>query len=140
MPSPVVVFQSVASRLTAENLDVLDELYTPDILFQDPAREVRGLPAVKEYYRSLYVGVKTIRFDFDDLIEQPGAAALPWVMTLEHKTFRPGQSVSVPGSSVIRWREGQRVHYHRDYFDLGALLYERVPVLGGIVRSIRARL
>jgi len=32
------------------------------------------------------------------------------------------------------------VTYHRDYFDLGALIYERVPVLGGLIRGIKGRM
>ncbi|HCW90926.1 MAG TPA: transcriptional regulator, partial [Marinobacter sp.] len=34
---------------------------------------------------------------------------------------------------------GQRIGYHRDYFDAGQLLYENVPVLGRMIRWIRGQ-
>jgi hypothetical protein len=29
---------------------------------------------------------------------------------------------------------------HRDYFDLGAMLYEQLPLLGAVVRTLKGRL
>jgi hypothetical protein len=45
--------------------------------------------------------------------------------------------VTVPGSTHIKYRE--KVHYHRDYFDAGALLYEQIPLVGFMIRAIKAR-
>jgi hypothetical protein len=66
-----------------------------------------------------------------------GSAMLSWVMHMRHARLKPNETLALPGASVIRFRE--RVHYHRDYFDAGALIYERLPVVGGLVRAIRAR-
>jgi hypothetical protein len=56
---------------------------------------------------------------------------------MRHARLRPGELLSLPGASVIKFEE--RIHYHRDYFDVGAMLYERLPVVGGLIRSIKAR-
>jgi len=32
------------------------------------------------------------------------------------------------------------VIYHRDYFDMGAFVYENIPVLGSVVRYTKKRL
>ena len=34
----------------------------------------------------------------------------------------------------------KRQNYHRDYFDMGEFIYERVPVLGSVIRAIKRRL
>jgi hypothetical protein len=59
-------------------------------------------------------------------------------MNLRHRRFKPEETLTLPGATAVRF--GERVHFHRDYFDLGAMIYERIPVLGGAVRAIKARL
>jgi limonene-1,2-epoxide hydrolase len=46
------------------------------------------------------------------------------------------QDLEVQGISHLKFLENQ-VIYHRDYFDLGEMVYEHVPVLGKIVRFIK---
>ena len=60
-----------------------------------------------------------------------------WTMSLKHPRLNGGDPVIVPGSSLIRFRE--KVFYHRDYFDGGAMLYEQLPFIGMVIRAIKAR-
>ncbi|HGP4674712.1 TPA: nuclear transport factor 2 family protein, partial [Vibrio cholerae O1] len=39
----------------------------------------------------------------------------------------------------LHFAEG-KVTYHRDYFDMGEMLYEQLPVLGQVIRAIKRRL
>ena len=41
--SPVETFKSVFNRLTRANLEILDELYAPTIVFRDPLHQIQGL-------------------------------------------------------------------------------------------------
>ena len=43
------------------------------------------------------------------------------------------------GASHLRLADN-RIAYQRDYYDLGAMLYEHIPLLGGAVRAVKARL
>ena len=130
-------FQALFNALDAGNLERLGEVYAEHVLFEDPLHRVEGLPALTEYFRRMYRGVVEIRFDFDDVMENTEGAMLTWVMHMRHARLRPGELLSLPGASVIKFEE--RVHYHRDYFDVGAMLYERLPVIGGVIRKIKAR-
>ena len=130
-------FQALFNALDARNLDRLGEIYADDVLFEDPLHRVEGLPALTDYFRKMYRGVVEIRFDFDDVMEDAEGAMLTWVMHMRHARLRPGELLSLPGASVIKFEE--RIHYHRDYFDVGAMLYERLPVIGGVIRRIKAR-
>ena len=133
----LVRFQEVFQELRHDRLALLDEVYASDIVFEDPLHRVAGLAQLKDYFERMYEGVESIGFEFGDVIEAPGQAMLTWTMRMTHRRLRAGEELALPGASHIRF--GERVHYHRDYFDAGALLYERLPVLGGIVRAIRAR-
>ncbi|HDY7901818.1 TPA: nuclear transport factor 2 family protein, partial [Vibrio vulnificus] len=52
---------------------------------------------------------------------------------------KKGACVEVKGVSHLKFEAG-KVIYHRDYFDLGEMLYENLPLLGGIIRAIKQRL
>ena len=40
--------------------------------------------------------------------------------------------------SHIRFEE--RINYHRDYYDLGEMLYEHIPLYGWFTRQLKTRL
>ena len=51
----------VFNRLDRDTLHLLDEVYAHDVVFIDPAHEVRGLPALKAHMAGLYDGVLECR-------------------------------------------------------------------------------
>ena len=130
-------FQEVFQELRHDRLALLDEVYAEDIAFEDPLHRIQGLPALKAYFERMYEGVASIAFEFGEVLEARDQAMLTWTMRMTHRRLRAGEEIALPGASHVRF--GARVHYHRDYFDAGALLYERLPVLGNIVRAVRAR-
>ena len=60
------------------------------------------------------------------------------VVMPEHRKVGGGEPIILDGVSVFKYEEGKAV-YQRDYFDLGAMIYEKVPVLGSVVRWIKKR-
>jgi limonene-1,2-epoxide hydrolase len=44
----------------------------------------------------------------------------------------------VTGVSEIKFDE--RITYHRDYFDVGSMFYEQVPILKTIIQALKKRL
>ena len=131
-------FKSIFNQLDATRLYLLDEIYAPNVKFSDPVHELEGLPALRDYYQRLYEGVISCRFDFDDEIVQDERAALVWTMRFEHVRFKKAGVMTLTGVSHLRFND--RVFYHHDYFDMGAFIYERVPVLSSVIRAIKKRL
>ncbi|WHI49643.1 hypothetical protein P3339_14310 [Microbulbifer sp. MLAF003] len=37
-------------------------------------------------------------------------------------------------------RFSDKVFYHEDFYDMGAMVYEQVPLLGSLIRKIKSRL
>ena len=64
---------------------------------------------------------------------------MTWTMFLNHPRLRNGDTVRVEGASYLRTRNG-KVYYHRDYFDLGSMLYENLPLFGRVIRQLKSRL
>jgi len=122
----------------------LDRIYDTDVVFEDPMHRITGLANLRGYFSGLIEGLDECRFEFSDILEKPGLeaesgqAVLLWQMHYRHRKLRGGKPLAVTGSSHLRY--GERVHYHRDYFDAGAMLYEHIPLLGCAIRSIKKRL
>lgn len=132
-------FKRVFDQLDRDHLGIVDELYTSDIHFKDPIHELNGIGELRKYYTRLYDGVDECKFLWHDEIVGAGQATITWTMVMTHLRFRPGIPVEMPGISHLRFRDG-KVSSHQDYFDMGVMIYERVPLLGGIIRRIKARL
>lgn len=137
-PAPIDLLMQAYNRLNAGNLELLDTVYSPDVVFIDPAHELHGLPALRSYFARQYAQVRRAGFEFHDRFGDHGRVMLTWTLHLEHPRLRGGRPLAVAGASELRYA-GQ-VYYHRDYFDLGALLYENLPLLGGLVRAVRNQL
>ena len=137
MQTVVERFKQTYNRLNARSLGLLKELYSHDVVFQDPFRRISGLPALTEYFAELYRHLESSSFVFEDDIVQGSSAVLAWTMSLKHPRLRGGDVVTVPGSTHIRFRD--KVTYHRDYFDAGAMLYEHLPLIGLVIRTIKER-
>ncbi|MFO1418388.1 MAG: nuclear transport factor 2 family protein [Methylotetracoccus sp.] len=138
MSETIQRFKSVFNELNASNLDRLPEIYSADVIFRDPVHALNGLPELRAYYQRLYDGVVSCRFMFHDEIIEQQRAVLVWTMEFEHARFCRGRMSSLNGVSHLKFDE--RVHFHHDYFDMGAFIYERVPGLGAVIRAIKRRL
>ena len=52
--------------------------------------------------------------------------------------LRGGAPISVDGCSHLLWWD--KVYQHRDYFDACAMLYEHLPLMGGVIAWLKRRL
>ena len=129
-------FQYVFQHLDKNSMHLIDEFYDENIQFYDPVGSIKGSKMMKKYYENLYKNVKSIRFDFSQFVESGDDIVGVWKMTLITDKLNGGQPIILDGNSVIKFKNGKAI-YHRDYFDMGAFIYENVPVLGFIIKKIR---
>ncbi len=84
----------------------------------------------------MFVQVRNPRFRITERWEHERGAALVWDFTFESG----GRRQTVRGASHLRFAADGRIAHHRDYWDPAEELYEKVPVLGGLMRAIKRRL
>ncbi len=118
---------------------VVDEFYHPDVEFADPVEKIKGPAGIKKYYNNMYKNVKEIKFAFSEMVSQGDTVVGVWIMTLKTDSLNDGKPFDVEGNSVIRFKDGKAI-YHRDYFDMGAFIYEKIPVVGWMVRKVKSKL
>lgn len=136
VPATLEHFRRLFNELDKGNLHKLSEVYSEDIRFQDPLGSAQGLDQLTHYFASAYANAISCRFEFGDAVVDGSFSVIPWVMHLRHKRINRGKEIQVDGISHLRMADG-KVCYHRDYFDAGQLLYENLPVVGGVVRWIK---
>ncbi|WP_417514765.1 nuclear transport factor 2 family protein [Marinobacter sp.] len=136
VPATLEQFRFLFNELDNGNLHKLPSVYSEDIRFQDPLGAVEGLDALTQYFANAYANVISCHFAFEPEVVQDSFATIPWVMHLRHKRIRGGREIQVAGISHLEVRNG-KICYHRDYFDAGQLLYENLPVVGGVIRWVK---
>ncbi|MGF1704802.1 nuclear transport factor 2 family protein [Enterovibrio baiacu] len=132
-------FIHVYQALRKDNLDTLDAIYSHDVVFEDPAHRIEGYDNLARYFDTMYTNVTDCRFEIHDHAVNGDIAFISWTMTLSHPKLEGGAERAVKGCTKLGLKEG-RVVMHRDFFDLGEMLYEALPVLGSAVKMIKKRL
>ena len=118
--------------LTREGLDELAGLYAEDCRFKDPFNEVRGRRAVRRIFEHMFDTVAAPRFVVRDVLAAGDQCFLGW-------DFHAGELV-IRGVSHLRFDAAGLVVEHRDYWDAAEELYEKLPVLGALMRLLKRRL
>lgn len=126
--------------LSRSTMDEVDRFYAPDVHFEDPMVSLHGRDRMRAYYASIYRNDPQLRWEFDDLIEADDALALAWTMHLQVKGLAGGRPIAVAGFSRLHFDSEGQCRYHRDYFDMGAFVYEHLPVLGTVIGLVKRRL
>lgn len=135
-PDWLCTFMEVYQNLSADNLSLLASTYDQQVTFIDPIHEINGLENLHQYFENMYQNLSSCDFKINNVIAQPNQAAIYWEMRYQHPKLNKGKTVSVFGSSHLCAKKG-KVIYHRDYLDLGAMLYEQLPLFGRIVSWIK---
>lgn len=133
---PVARLKTFFAELDPSRPVSLEHVYAEDVVFEDPFHRVLGAKDLTRSIEKMNKNAKRLRFDFHEEWVKEESAVLLWTMTVEVK-LGPRRPIVVEGASHLKFAE--RITFHRDYFDAGALVYEHVPLLGSAVRLLKSR-
>ena len=125
-------------RLSAPDLPRLAEIYTPDARFKDPFNEVQGVAAITRIFEHMFVSLEDPRFVIRDRVVQGDQCFLSWDFIFRMKRFSRVEQV-IRGGSHLRLAADGRITEHRDYWDAAEELYEKLPVVGALMRWLKRR-
>ena len=125
------------------SVKTIGTLYHPNVIFIDPVKQIEGQSSLVEYFTAMASGLTECRFNFNEVIydyrgDTNHQAALFWDMHYSHPKIRSGKLLHLPGSSHIKFADS--IYYHRDYYDLGQMLYEHLPLVKTAIGHIKKRL
>ncbi len=124
-------------NLTPDTLPEIARIATPDMRFRDPFNDVRGIDDVVRLLGTMYAH-GTPRFEILDRALGQSAGYILWRFTND-----PGGGRApfvITGMSEINFAPDGRISEHIDHWDSGGQFYERIPVLGWLIRLVRKRL
>lgn len=130
----VDLFETLAEADVAR----LSEIYAPDAFFKDPFNDVRGTTAIEAIFRHMFVALDAPRFVVHDIVVQGDQCFLSWDFRFRMKRLARGEQC-IRGSSHLKLAADGRIVSHRDYWDAAEELYEKLPVLGSLMRWLKRR-
>lgn len=132
-------FKDIYQTLDKDNIDKIEAIYADDIFFADPFHQVEGLSQLKKYFFELYLNVESIDFEFGEALCEGDSYFIQWTMKLTHPRLNNKKPFYVPGATYLKVNQKSEIVFHRDYFDAGVMLYERLPIFGSLIRWIKRK-
>lgn len=117
----------------------LGDIYTPHARFKDPFNDVRGLAEVQRIFAHMFVALDTPRFVVTRRIVDGPHCFLAWEFRFKFRRFDTVTEQCVYGGSHLQLAPDGRILDHRDYWDAAEELYEKLPVVGGLMRWLKKR-
>ena len=125
--------------LSPAGVETLDAIYVPDARFKDPFNDVQGLGEIQRIFRHMYATLDDPRFLITERIVQGPQCFLTWEFRFGFKRFKQGHTQCILGGSHLRLDASGRITLHRDYWDAAEELYEKLPVIGSLMRWMKRR-
>ncbi len=126
--------------LTPEAVARMGDFYTHDAYFKDPFNEVNSLDEIQRIFNHMFVALNDVKFNVSEIIAQDAGVMLIWDFTFRIKRYKPDILQRIRGVSHIRFNADGKVNYHRDYWDAAEELYEKLPVVGALMRFLKRRM
>lgn len=128
-------FETLTPALVAD----LGQFYAPQARFKDPFNEVQGVHEVKRIFAHMYVALEAPHFVITGSMVDGAQAFLTWDFKFTFKRFDTQKLQTIRGGTHLQYDLNGLITLHRDYWDAAEELYEKLPVLGGVMRWLKAR-
>ena len=135
----VTRFIAFFENLSPADLARLGQVYAPEARFKDPFNEVRGVPAIQAIFAHMFRALDEPRFVVTGRVVQGNQCFLTWDFLFAFQRFDKGVTQTVRGASHLVLDDEGLVTLHRDYWDAAEELYEKLPVVGALMRWLRRR-
>lgn len=123
--------------LTPESVSDFGTFYSETAYFKDPFNEVHHLADIQAIFSRMFRQIDEPRFEILERVGDQGGLFLVWDLHFRLGSWKPDQARRIHGVSHLRFDADAKVCYHRDYWDTGEELYEKLPLLGLGVRLLR---
>ena len=126
-------------NLSRASVAQLPLLYAHEARFKDPFNEVQGLQAVAQIFEHMYESLEAPYFVITRSLVDGDQAFLTWDFKFKFKRFDTQTLQTVRGGTHLQFDAQGLITLHRDYWDAAEELYEKLPLLGGVMRWLKAR-
>ena len=125
--------------LTPHSVVELATYYDPQARFKDPFNQVQGVAAIRHIFEHMFVALDAPRFIITGQVAQGRQCFMTWEFRFRFKRFLPDTEQTILGTSHLVFSEQGLITLHRDYWDAAEELYEKLPVVGSLMRWLKRR-
>jgi ketosteroid isomerase-like protein len=129
--------------LSPETVSQLATHYASDARFKDPFNDVQGLPAIEAIFQHMFRTLRNPRFVVTGKVCEGAQCFLTWDFLFATRTGAKPAEFTIRGSTHLVYAQqpdgAWRIAWHRDYWDAAEELYEKLPVLGVLMRWLKQR-
>jgi len=123
--------------LSPQSLGQIEQFYEAEAYFKDPFNEVRDVARIQLIFQDMFTEFEQPRFVIQEQIcdDDKRQSVLTWHFLFNWR----GKAWCIVGSSHLRFGSTGVVIYHRDYWDASEELYEKLPVIGFVLKALKKR-
>ena len=125
--------------LAPANLPALRGVYADDASFKDPFNAVQGVAAIARIFGHMFRTLDNPRFQVLQIVADADHVFLTWDFHFRRRG-QHGVPMCIHGASHVRFNARGQVAMHRDYWDAAEELYQKLPLLGALMRWLKRRL
>ena len=123
--------------LTPQSVADLPEYYAADCRFRDPFNDVRGIAAAQAIFHHMFERLDAPRFFVRERVADEMRVMLTWDFEFRFRGWQSHKTQCIHGASLITFDANGLVAVHRDYWDAAEELYEKLPLLGPLLRWLK---
>jgi ketosteroid isomerase-like protein len=130
-------------QLQAADIARMGDWYAEDAHFKDPFKDVHSLAEIQAIFQHMFDSLREPRFVVTSRIVQANQCFLVWDFLFYMKSSQPTVQQRIHGGSHLVFALNPlgewRVQSHRDYWDAAEELYEKLPLIGSLMRWLKKR-
>jgi ketosteroid isomerase-like protein len=113
--------------------------YAANARFKDPFNDVTGVAAIQPIFTHMFQALERPHFVVTEQVVQGQQCFMTWEFRFGFKNFKKGEQQVILGASHLIFSDSGLVTLHRDYWDAAEELYEKLPLVGGLMRWLKRR-
>ena len=129
----------VFEALSPERVPLLGDIYAELARFKDPFNDVQGLGEIQRIFSHMYAALESPHFVVTNKVVDKGQCFLTWEFRFRFRNFQRRVDQTILGGSHLMLNEAGQITLHRDYWDAAEELYEKLPMMGGLMRWLKRR-
>lgn len=136
MNDPLDAHLAWFEALTPASLAAIDRVYAQGARFRDPFNALEGRDAIARLYARMFERLDAPRFVVRERVRDGARAFVSW----DFEYGLAGRRHGLHGGTLFVLDEAGLIAEHRDYWDAAEGVYERVPIVGYLLRSLKRRM
>ena len=120
-------------QLSPQTLGKITELYHPQCYFKDPFNEFYERKSLEKLFAEMFAKLYQPRFVISETLSEGHSTFIVWQF---HFILRQ-RNVQINGSSHVKFDDHGLITFHRDYWDAAEELYEKLPVIGFVMKQLK---